>query len=464
MKHAWFLVSVCLSILVPSSAAESADVLSSYVALAWSAKESKTMALARAITSSSQTPPSLTVNGKAVTMTARANPDTTAFPVTVWEAVMPMGAEATLAGTALPVPKSDPQSVAIVGDSGCKSDQGCDQEATWPFPEICAEAATRKPDLVIHVGDYNYRGTPSHSPPGNKAWVYDGCGDDFLKQETKSMPYGDNWETWNLDFFTPAKPLLASSPWAITRGNHELCARAGVGWFYLLEPSSPLLATDYTANPCTGRNAYTMPAYALALDNLNLLMIDTANLCGWALDESEVPTYTKVYARMLALADTDADWLVAHRPLVVMGSPTAAQPVPGITQTAFEGNITMTAVLKEPELKGWAQKIDMMVNGHVHLFQYLYAPQGQMPPEFIVGNSGVRLDTSTLNGPASTTDPAPGGQISLLGSVHAEFGYLLLASDPSLRWTATLHAPNGNILETFMPFAPAAKSGKTAGH
>ena len=48
-------------------------------------------------------------------------------------------------------------------------------------------ADTRKPDLVIHVGDYYYR---ENACPPNK-----GCAD---------SPFGDHWPTWQAELFDPA--------------------------------------------------------------------------------------------------------------------------------------------------------------------------------------------------------------------------------------------------------------------
>ena len=68
-------------------------------------------------------------------------------------------------------------------------------------------------------------------------------------------PYGDNWPTWDADFFTPAKPLLAAAPWVFVRGNHEDCERAGLGWLRLLGP----LPFDPAA-PCAAHLApYSVP-------------------------------------------------------------------------------------------------------------------------------------------------------------------------------------------------------------
>ena len=49
-------------------------------------------------------------------------------------------------------------------------------------------------------------------------------------------PFGDNWPTWQADFFAPAQPLLRAAPWVVVRGNHEDCSREGLGWFRFLDP------------------------------------------------------------------------------------------------------------------------------------------------------------------------------------------------------------------------------------
>ena len=81
-------------------------------------------------------------------------------------------------------------------------------------------AAAKRPDLVIHVGDYYYR--VSACPVGRA-----GCA---------GSPHGDNWPTWQAELFDPGAPLLAAAPWVVVRGNHEVCRRGGPGWFRLLDP------------------------------------------------------------------------------------------------------------------------------------------------------------------------------------------------------------------------------------
>ena len=54
-----------------------------------------------------------------------------------------------------------PQRIVVLGDTGCRLKgaalQACNDPAQWPFPQLAAAAASLKPDLVIHVGDYLYR-------------------------------------------------------------------------------------------------------------------------------------------------------------------------------------------------------------------------------------------------------------------------------------------------------------------
>ncbi|MDQ1741850.1 MAG: mycothione reductase, partial [Pseudonocardiales bacterium] len=85
-----------------------------------------------------------------------------------------------------------PERLVILGDSGCRLKggfvQNCRDPGGWPFARIAALAAARRPDLVIHVGDYYYRETPC--PAGNA-----GCA---------GSPYGDRWATWKAELFDPA--------------------------------------------------------------------------------------------------------------------------------------------------------------------------------------------------------------------------------------------------------------------
>src|SRR5262245_38585115 len=200
-------------------------------------------ALARAVVAEGSACPAITVDGAQRPMSVRAEPDTM-FRVRVCEALLPPTAtSASLTDRPLPLPKRTLASIAAFGDTGCRlkssqlsakgkgkdtdddEDSGkfqdCDIPSKWPFAQLAASVAAAKPDLVIHVGDYLYR--QSACPPGDA-----GCA---------GSPYGDDWPTWKADFFAPAAPALLAAPWIVVRGNHEICKRAGAGYFRLLDPT-----------------------------------------------------------------------------------------------------------------------------------------------------------------------------------------------------------------------------------
>ena len=183
----------------------------------------------RAITDESC--PAVMFDGTPVPMRVRSDPEQpmanvkpAKFPVRGCEVEVPPGAiAAVLDGKVLPLAKRDPQRIMVFGDTGCRLDrrtmQDCNEPAAWPFPRITAAAATARPDLVIHVGDYHYRETPC--PAANT-----GCA---------NSPWGYGFDAWNADFFDPAAPLFAAAPWIMVRGNHEDCNRAGEGFMRFLD-------------------------------------------------------------------------------------------------------------------------------------------------------------------------------------------------------------------------------------
>src|SRR5690242_921722 len=174
--------------------------------------------IARAIYIDASDCPLIKVDDKDQPMNARIG-DKTAFPILVCEFPVPTGTKKLeLKGKKLPLPPDALQSVAVIGDTGCRigadsdndsdDSQDCDQVSEWPFSELAANVAKRKPQVLVHVGDYIYRAV---------------------------APWGDNWNTWMLDFFKPTKPLLEAAPWIATRGNHEICCRNGQGYMLFLD-------------------------------------------------------------------------------------------------------------------------------------------------------------------------------------------------------------------------------------
>ena len=244
------LLAGCTSPIGPPSP----NVLAAYSVLA-AAPDGDTVALARVVVDAGQGCPGLVTEAGTVVMTVRGNPDPARFPVVVCEAVQPFGTAAQVEGAAIALPAvtRSPVRIAVVGDTGCGTWQDCADPAAWPFARLAEQAAGTGPDLVIHVGDYVYRGTPGTIEvngvkrgtynAGNYALEDEYCQlrDPYVSQNGAGSSLPDSWEAWRVDFFAPAAPLLSRAPWVAARGNHELCSRAGPGWFYFLDPHSELL-------------------------------------------------------------------------------------------------------------------------------------------------------------------------------------------------------------------------------
>jgi hypothetical protein len=160
--------------------------------------------------------PALAVDGFDVPMSRRA-PASGAFPVVTCEATVPFGTEtASILDQDLPLPGGPIRRIAVIGDTGCrlndweKKYQACNDPDAWPFAQVARAVADWNPDLIVHVGDYLYRESPC--PEGMA-----GC---------EGNPYGDNWATWDADFFTPAASVLGAAPWVFMRGNHAIAIRS----------------------------------------------------------------------------------------------------------------------------------------------------------------------------------------------------------------------------------------------
>jgi hypothetical protein len=247
--------------------------------------------IARVITDDTACP-EITVDGATSAMQLRAGPEAN-YPNTVCEAAIPPAAtSASVLGQPLKLAKARPERVVVLGDTGCRMKgetmQSCNDPTQWPFAPLAASAAQSNPDLIIHVGDYHYRESPCIVDKANCA----------------GSPFGFNWASWNADFFTPARPLLASAPWVMLRGNHEDCSRAGGGYFRMLDPR-PLSAACPT---------YTDP-YALDYMDPQLIVVDNSAVNDFEIEPDQLAEYTRQ-------AEMMRDNLAAPpRPAVCLWSP-----------------------------------------------------------------------------------------------------------------------------------------------
>ena len=421
-------------------------------------------------------------------MSKRGNPH--GFTVDVCEAEVPFEQAFSVgtSGLTLPAAHRRVRRVAVVGDTGCKpKDQsGCTlDDPAWPFPALASAAAAGKPDVVLHMGDYNYRGTPSsfEMTVGGKqvkTYYYD-AGDGaepseqcempgpYYSQNSTGNPDADAWEAWWLDFFQPAAPLLAAAPWVVARGNHELCSHAGPGWLYFLGPSSALPAGGGTQVSCPSQDGegpalphlVFVEPQVIALDGVTVAVLDSANACDELINFAD--RYAAQLASIAARLDSRPAWLIGHRPIWgVEGTTTTPpyqcdnQPGTGAPQTYGVLNRTLECALAQPAAAPLLSKLDLLLAGHMHRFESVsFAAGSGRPPTLIVGNSGVLEDTDPPSG--SFSQVVDGAAAS--GWSVAQFGFLMLTRNDDGTWQGVVETTDPASWSAELPScgsAPAA--------
>jgi hypothetical protein len=353
--------------------------------------------------------PALLVDGFEIGMTHRA-PASDAFPVVACEGTVPFGTtRASILNQDLPLPDGPLGRIAVIGDTGCrindweKKYQACNDPEAWPFDQVAQAVADWNPDLIVHVGDYLYRESPC---PADMP----GC---------QGSPHGDNWVTWDADFFTPAAPLLSAAPWLFMRGNHETCDRNPAGWFIFLDPRRYQPACQRFTEP-----------YVTTLPGVSFAVIDSAE----AADTSETPEETAEYKRqfdLLAELTPPGSWLVTHRPvwgiLEGKGSEFEVENATYASATGSSLNADFALVL----------------SGHIHVAESIaFDEASDRPPQLISGNAGTALDEIPT---ASPTAGELGDPAVTEAETLSAFGFMTL--EPSgAEWIATQRDKAGKPL------------------
>jgi hypothetical protein len=353
--------------------------------------------------------PALLADGTSLPMQQRSA-STDIFPVRVCVATIPPAARHLSAGgRALPAPVALPRHIVLLGDTGCRLKgevvQACNDENAWPFHQVALHAAAEHPDLVIHVGDYLYRESP--------------CKPDDRRCD--GTPWGDNWRTWNADFFSPGAALLGRAVWVTERGNHEECRRAGIGWSTLLG-RSPLTA------PCTPHEAPLL----IDLGGVRLAILDDSD----ASDSETPPAVVELLRQDIVLAlAAHADWLVTHHPLRGVARP----PKDPRGKTVPGANASLLAAMAGIDESG----LTLTLAGHIHNFQIEnYA--APTPPQLVVGEGGDKLDTDV---PAELKGLESGDQIIADGLSLPGFGYVVADRIGDGRdWSLTVRRADGSLL------------------
>jgi hypothetical protein len=357
--------------------------------------------------------PHATADGEPLTMAVREAANA-AFPVATCEATPPPGARTiAVGGTELAATPGRLQRMIVIGDTGCRLkgalSQDCNDVRRWPFPLVAEHAAAKHPDLVIHVGDYYYRESPC--PMGNA-----GCA---------GSPHGDNWASWNADFFAPVAPLLKAAPWIFVRGNHEQCGRGAEGWFRFLD-AAPL--------PQRCEDSITAAPFTVRIDGLTLNVMDSADTDDTTAPAKLVEIFNRQFDQLGAATETGHGWILTHRPIwgvdpKVVGKPRPGQDaateseamaplLPGFNAVDYPVNRTEQAAADSRKLAG----TDMILAGHVHLFTAL-SFGAQRPSQLIVGNGGDNPNVAVA-GPATRTEMIDGLQAHLFQLQR--YGYFML--------------------------------------
>lgn len=319
----------------------------------------------------------------------------------------------------LPLPKADAKKIGVIGDTGCRVKvekgvpvvQDCLDPKKWPLPVIARTLADRRPDLVIHVGDYIYRKAP--------------CPDKARCGDAPDDAHGTTWETLEAEIIKPAAPLMKAAPWVVPRGNHENCAeekrleaQGGIGFFILIDPRPFEEVTNanldsYLAflRPRTGKGDSVVCSACPEMTAPYIVPVD-AGLDLWVIDsnhpEDEYETAVKdehvideFAAQFLALSARYASrpdkrvWLTTHRPLYGL-YPGSRKKLGG---KGLEPPRQLNSALQEAfdiaRLEMRDKLFDLSLTGHMHVFQVVSMLENgitQRPPNITVGNSGTQLD------------------------------------------------------------------------
>lgn len=336
-------------------------------------------------------------------MTVRAAA-TEQFPQVCAAPIAPGTKGASIAGQPVAAPVAAPERILVLGDTGCRIKgaalQACNDPAQWPFPPLAAAAAKLKPDLIVHLGDYLYRESPC--PPGVA-----GCA---------GSPWGDNWTTWQADFFTPVAPLFAAAPIVLARGNHEDCERAGLGWLRLLGPS----AFDGGCPP-------HLPVYTVDIGAVRLAVMDDASAPETSVSRTDLPVYA---AEIAALGSLPAPvWFVHHRPIWAA--------ITGPLNIPIGGNRTLIEAAGSTLIPG---TVELQLSGHIHTFEAINYDKN-VPPQIVAGHGGDNLHSTPLNLRGAIFQGNSGVTVTEGLSVEG-FGFLLMTRSTE-GWTIDLYDAAG---------------------
>jgi len=296
---------------------------------------------------------------------------------------------AKIGATFLPVAASELKRIAAFGDTGCRMKkagpfkliQNCNNTSDWPFEKIVNLAAGKKPDLAIHLGDYNYRDIdcPSNNPK---------CAGQSAK---------NTWLSWEQDVIKPMSALLKLTPFIFVRGNHENCGMFGATWFKLF--ASEVYDRNEKCDEATA-------TFNVKIDNIDFVNIDASS------ENNQKNEITKLEKRF----SSDYLWLLTHRPFLA-----ASRDVNIYKSAKF--NKTMQA----------QGAVQLVMAGHTHIGS-IVSFNNNNPPELIAGHGGVYIDFLS-------TGPIPTEENNVYTT--REYGFAYFEKIDSASWHLNMLNKNG---------------------
>src|SRR5262249_51867273 len=168
-------------------------------------------------------------------------------------------------------------------------------------------------------------------------------------------------DVWQADLFTPARPLLQAAPWVMVRGNHELCNRAGQGWYRYLD-TNPYDATGVkTCNDAANDGVGNVnDPWAVSFGDTQFGVFDSSNAPKTPPGPAPSPGELAA-AATLTTPNLLNIWAVHHP---ILGYTAGNPPTIGnggmqsVMNAAFPGNY-------------YPPNTGMAMHGHVHDFQAL---------------------------------------------------------------------------------------------
>ena len=362
---------------------------------------------ARVITQQA-TCPQAKIDDAVAAMTVHSSPGEN-YPITTCKLPIPATAKsASIDGVPLVLPKAEANRILVIGDTGCrikgKKAQACNDPVKWPFRLMAEVAAHQKPDLILHVGDFHYRETAC--PEG-----FAGC---------VGSPFGDTWEVWRADFFSPGETLLRAAPWVMTRGNHEECKRGGKGWSRTLEP------TPFDA--AKGCNGMSEP-YTVALPGVTLAVLDVSTAEEEKVDETAA---AKFKAQFQSLADKGPTWVSMHRPIW------SSEEIDSGGKSVGD-NKTLAAA----GMGGIPANVNALLSGHHHSFM-AFSYDADLPAQLISGHGGDYLDS----GPAANPAGFLINNVLIKAGINVAkmYGYAMLEKQPDGNWSYLNYDTYGKLI------------------